>query len=130
MGRIKGIDQRQPIGEPIGQADGDQRALATAGHRRATPRARYSRADGVDMAILDHHGEVEHRHVGHAAVGMALVEIGAKQRILLAGRLRRHERADQVGIVTQARRWLALGLKSSTTTRTDTQPRQLSQAGR
>ena len=36
-----------------------------------------------------------------AAVGVALVQIGTEQRILLAGRLGRLDRADQVGIVAQ-----------------------------
>ena len=57
--------------------------------------------DRVDVAVLDHHRIVEHRHVGHAAVGMALVEIGAEQRILLGRRLGRNDRADQFGVGAQ-----------------------------
>ncbi len=51
---------------------------------------------GAHVGVLDHHGVVEHGHVGHAAVGVARVEIGAEQRILLGGRHRRARMADQV----------------------------------
>ena len=30
------------------------------------------------MAVLDHHGVVEERHVGHAAVRVTRIEIGAE----------------------------------------------------
>ena len=50
------------------------------------------------MGVLDHHGEIERRHVGHAALGMAGVEIGAEKDVVLVGRLRRDKRADKVGV--------------------------------
>src|ERR1700757_3804851 len=37
------------------------------------------------MAILDHHGVVDARHVGHAAVAMARIEIAAEKDILFRG---------------------------------------------
>ena len=41
---------------------------------------------GFDMAVLDHHGVIEHGHVGHAAIAVPGIEIGAKDGILLGGR--------------------------------------------
>ena len=41
---------------------------------------------GLDVAVLDHHGVVEHGHVGHAAVAVSGIEIGAEHGILLGGR--------------------------------------------
>ena len=38
------------------------------------------------MAVLDHHGVVEERHVGHAAVWVTRIEIGAEHAILFRGR--------------------------------------------
>ena len=48
------------------------------------------------MAVLDHHRVIEHGHVGHAAVAMAGVEIGAEHRILLRRRHQRAHLADDV----------------------------------
>ena len=56
---------------------------------------------GLDMAVLHHHRVVQHGHVGHAAMAMALVEIGAEHRILLGGRHRAALLADDVGIAGQ-----------------------------
>ena len=50
----------------------------------------------VDDAVLYHHGVVQHAHVGHAAVGVARIDVGAKQRILLRGRRRLHAAGDEV----------------------------------
>ena len=55
----------------------------------------------VDVAVFDHHRIVEHRHVGHAAVGMARVEVTAEQRVLLARRFVGRCVADDVGIGAQ-----------------------------
>src|SRR5262249_56885489 len=52
----------------------------------------------VDVAVFDHHGVVEHRHVGHAAMPMARIEIGTEDRILFRGRGRRAHVAYHVGI--------------------------------
>ena len=51
---------------------------------------------GLDMAVLDHHGVVEHGHVGHAAVAVARIEIGAENGILLGGRHGDSHFADDV----------------------------------
>jgi hypothetical protein len=53
------------------------------------------------MAVFHHHGVVEHRHVGHAAVAVPLVEIGAEHRILLGCRHRAALLADDVGVARQ-----------------------------
>ena len=50
------------------------------------------------MRVLDHHGEIERRHVGHPALRVPGVEVGAEKDIMLVGRLRRDEDADQVGV--------------------------------
>ncbi len=54
--------------------------------------------EGLDHAVLDHQRIVEHRHLGHAAVGVARVDIIAEQRILLRARRRRHARGDEIAI--------------------------------
>ncbi|MGY4333619.1 hypothetical protein ACVWWG_008036 [Bradyrhizobium sp. LB7.2] len=53
---------------------------------------------GFDVAVLDHHGVVEHGHVGHAAMAVTGIEIGAEHRILLGGRHRAALLADDVGV--------------------------------
>ncbi len=53
---------------------------------------------GVDVAVLDHHGVVEHAHVGHAAIRMPRVEVAAEQRILLRGRPVGDDLADEVAV--------------------------------
>ena len=53
---------------------------------------------GFDVAVLHHHRVVEHGHVGHAAMAVPLVEIGAEHRILLRGRHRAALLADDVGV--------------------------------
>src|SRR5205807_4605464 len=53
---------------------------------------------GLDVAVLYHHGVVEHGHVGHAAMAVAGIEIGAEHRILLGGRHRAALLADDVGV--------------------------------
>src|SRR5437660_3132204 len=50
------------------------------------PRRRYSMMRVFDMAILHHHRVIQHGHVRHAAMAVALVEIGAEHRILLRRR--------------------------------------------
>src|SRR5262245_66001196 len=52
----------------------------------------------IDMAVLDHHGVVEHRHVSHAAVPVPRVKVGSEHRILFGSRGRRTHMADHVGI--------------------------------
>ena len=96
VGSIEGIDQRQAVGEAIGEADREQgtRAVLTAG---STARAILGQ-HRVDMRVLDHHGEIERRHVGHAPLGMAGVEIGAEEDVVLVGRFRRDEDAQEIGV--------------------------------
>ena len=84
---VERIDHRQAVGEHVGErrrrsaGPAPRPVMAVSG-----PRRRYSMTLRLDVGVLDHHGVVEHRHVGHAAVGVAGVEIAAEQRILLGGR--------------------------------------------
>ena len=64
---------------------------------------------GLDVAVLHHHRVIEHGHVGHAAMAMALVEIGAEYRILLRGRHRAALFAGDVGIARQNLAQIARG---------------------
>ena len=92
------IDHRQPVAEHVGERDRQQfpgAAAVDAGIRSAP--AVFDQAR-IDVAVLDHHGVVEHGHVGHAAVAVAGVEIGAEHRILLGGGRRRAHVADDVGV--------------------------------
>src|SRR6185437_10299668 len=66
---------------------------------------------GIDVAVLDHHGVVEHGHVGHAAVAVAGVEIGAEHRVLLGSGCRRAHVADHVGIALGDASHVARGSK-------------------
>ena len=81
VGVVKAVDHRQPVIEHIGQADGGQRAAAFPLPRGA----------GVfddtrfDRRLLDHRGEFEDVHVGHAAIGVAAVKVAAKQGELVFG---------------------------------------------
>src|SRR6476661_4575090 len=50
------------------------------------------------MAVLYHHGVVEHGHVGHAAVAVPEIEIGTEHRILLGCRHRDPHLADEVAV--------------------------------
>ena len=86
------IDHRQAVAEHVGERDGDELAAA------ARPVFDDPR---LDMAVLDHHGVVEHRHVGHAAVAMARIEIGAEDRVLLRGRHRDPHVAGDVGVAAR-----------------------------
>src|SRR6202020_1559274 len=52
----------------------------------------------LDVAVLDHHGIVEHRHIGHAAVAVPRIKIGAEDRILLGGRHRDLHLTENVGV--------------------------------
>ena len=82
------------------------------------------------MGVLDHHGEIERRHVGHAALGMPGVEIGAEEDVVLVGRFRRDKGADKIGVRPDRP---ALALRRTKIVHqhaTDTQARQLSHAGR
>ena len=99
MRRIEGIDQRQPVRQPVGEANRVERAGALIVARRLA-QAVFDEL-GVDVGVLDHHGEVERRHIGHAALGMASVEIGAEQGEMLVGRLRRDQVPDEIGVHAQ-----------------------------
>src|ERR1700687_4063228 len=68
----------------------------------STSRRRYSTMRlSTWLSSLHHHRVIEHGHVGHAAVAMALVEIGPEYRILLGGRHRAALFADDVGVARQ-----------------------------
>ena len=130
LGIEERIDHREAVAEHVGQRDREQVAGAAAVDAAVGPAPAVFDHAGLDVAVLDHHGVVEHGHVGHAAVAMAEVEIGAEHRILLGGRHRDAHLADQVALRSAMRRMLRVGRKSSATTRTETQARQVSQAGR
>ena len=53
---------------------------------------------GLDVAVFHHHGVVEHRHIGHAAVAMTRIEIGAEYRVLLGRRHRRLHLGDDIHV--------------------------------
>ena len=99
------IDHRQTVAEHVGQRHGKEVAAAAdtrgaVGWRRCARRLAPPVFDdaGLDMAVLDHHGVVEHRHVGHAAVAMARIEIGAENRVLLRGGHRKPHLALDIGV--------------------------------
>src|SRR6202042_1366035 len=63
----------------------------------------------LDVAVLDHHRIVEHGHVGHAAVAVTRIEVGAEDRILLRCRHRDFHVADYVGVAAEDAPQVAAG---------------------
>ena len=82
---VERVDHRQAVVHLVGQADGEEVARAPAGDAAVDAAAAILDDAGVDVAVLDHHRVVEHRHVGHAAVRMARVEVAAEQGVLVGG---------------------------------------------
>ena len=76
VGVEKGINEAEAVIENVGQAHGGQRVIAVAifDHARA------------DRCLLDHGREFEDVHIGHPTIGMAGIEVAAKQIILRLGR--------------------------------------------
>src|SRR6185437_7802719 len=67
----------------------------------------------VDMAILYHHGVIEHGHVGHAAVAVACIEIRPEDRILFGCRRGRAHVANHIGVAFGDPAHVARGSKIS-----------------
>src|SRR4051794_7571064 len=91
------IDHRQAVAEHVGQRDRGQ-LLAPAGDAAVGTALAGLDDAGLDVGVLAHHGVVEHGHVGHAAMAVTRIEIGAEHRILLGGRHRAALLADDVGV--------------------------------
>ena len=97
----EGVDHGEAVAHAVGQRCGNQGSLGLAGDAIAfSPQPVFDDLR-VHMGILDHHRVIEHRHVGHAAALVAVVEIAAKQRVLLAGWLRRIFGGHDIGIGRQ-----------------------------
>ena len=75
-----------------------QQRLAPSGWIRIDASAAVFDDAGFDVAVFHHHGVIQHGHVGHAAMPVPLVQIGAEDRILLRGRHRAALLADDVGV--------------------------------
>ena len=98
---VERIDHGEAVAQHVGQRDRVERAGAAAGEARIGVAPAVFDDARVDVAVLDHHGVVEHGHVRHAAVAVAGVEIGAEHRILLGGRHRHPHLADHVGVARE-----------------------------
>ena len=77
VGVVEGIDHADPVIENVREADRHQIAGLAIGI--------FDHA-GADRGFLDHGGEFERVHVRHAAIGVAVFEIAAKQSVLFLGR--------------------------------------------
>jgi hypothetical protein len=76
----KRVRHRYPVIEHIGERDGEEVAPPTGAiFGAASPVLDHA---GANIAVLDHHGVVEERHVGHATVRVTRIEIGAEHAIL------------------------------------------------
>ena len=95
VGIVERVDHRQPVIEHVGQADRAQLGLAARGARPVVPVLDHA---GADRRLLDHRGELEDVHVGHAAARMPHPEIAPEQRVLLLGRPGRGDLAAQMGV--------------------------------
>lgn len=96
FGIIKAVDHRQPVGLDIGDARANKFALrAIAGGEAIFD---YMAAD---RRLFDHVGIIHVVHVSHAALGVALLQIAAKQFELFVGRPWAASRDDEVGIAAQ-----------------------------
>ncbi len=80
VGVEEGIDHRHAVREDVGQAD--RREVAGG---RALARGVVFDHPAADRALLDHGGELAHVHVGHAAGGVAGVEVAAEEVVLRLG---------------------------------------------
>src|SRR5438477_7333256 len=96
----KRINHRQPVTEHVSQCH-RQQVLTAAGDAATSSAPTVLDNPGLDVAVLHHHGVVEHGHVGHPAMAMAMVEIGAEYGILLGGRHRTALFAYDVGVARQ-----------------------------
>ena len=76
------INHRKSVDENIGERHSDQVATLAGDAAVGSAPAIFDNAC-FNVAVLDHHRVVEHRHVGHAAVAMARVEIGTEYGVLL-----------------------------------------------
>src|SRR6185503_8184757 len=84
----KGVDEGEAVIENIEEDRGHERfaiLIAAAAGQPIFDDA------GIHKAFINHCGEIEHGHVGHAAVVVARVDIAAKQRILFGGGLGVHD---------------------------------------
>src|SRR5258707_4059639 len=70
---VKRIDHGQPVLEHIRQRYGQELAFAGAGNGGPGPGVAPAVFDqpGLNMAVFDHHGVVQHCHVGHPAIVVA-----------------------------------------------------------
>ena len=93
-GVVEGIDHAEAVVEHIGQRDAGHLApgLARPGGAGIFDDAAF------DGSFLDHRGELEHIHVGHAAISMARVKVTTEEGELILGRPRAGRVAPQVGI--------------------------------
>ena len=72
---------------------------------------------------------VEHRHVGHAAIAVARIDVGAEERNCSIVGVGGGTLRDEVELLFQLRRIDRSGSNSFTSTRTETQAWQPSQYG-
>ncbi|SDE39121.1 hypothetical protein SAMN04244550_00283 [Rhodobacter capsulatus] len=101
VGVVEAVDHRDAVIEHIGQADGRQRA----GPGLHPAVAIFDDA-GLHRRFLDHRGEFEDVHVGHAAIGMTRVKIAAEERELFLGGPGAGRGALEMGVAVEH---LALG---------------------
>ncbi len=92
------IDHREAVVQHVGERDGQQRPGAAAVDGAIGTTQAVLDQPRLHVAVLDHHGVVEDRHIGHAAVAVPAVEIAAEHCVLLGGRHQRAHLADHVGI--------------------------------
>ena len=104
IGIEEGIDHREAVREEVGQRAGDGLPYVAPGDGAVGTAPAVFDDAALDVAVLHHQRVVEHRHVRHAARGVTAVEIAAEQAVLVAGRLRRAEPADQVPVCRHTRR--------------------------
>ena len=75
----------RPLTAALALSGGDYKLSGAPRMHAGIQRAGVFDDAGLDRGFLDHRGEFEDVHVGHAAIGVAVVKIAAKQRELIFG---------------------------------------------
>ena len=94
---VEAVNHRNAVGQAVAKCHGLERPLVDRQVHRAFGLFAIFGEEGIDDTVFDHHAVIEHRHVGHAAVAVARIDVGSEKPVLLGAGFRsnaaRHEPA-------------------------------------